>query len=341
MAPELLALEGDFGVGSLVALPVLTSGTLTLHARPSQSPDGGVPVGDAGHADGGTSLDAGLTAADCARHTRLAALRLGVNPSPTSPAVDGGLSADAGVDPEKTTLIGPGPLMLIASGLALDEKRLATRFDEERTAYLGAHPGDTSGAEQKAREVVAGIESAIGPQLRIEPPVTESIPSDAFRISVSQLSPDVSGSMSMVGPGGVRVCVTAGSLVNPVQPPLRADGIAFRDTQTLAPLFKPLQSGSNYRIRVFASTKFEQPNMLNSGTAQDCATTSLTPLADLNVAGKSFVGGRPYSLLLTGAVALSAVCAPVDDRSVVRAGCPGKPDDLVAKLQLLDPQASP
>ena len=326
----LLPLETSFGASDAVTLPALSTGTLSVHVRPpTASAEGGVsfptyPKGDAGSTDAGASAEP----ADCSAATRVAALTL----APDSKLPPG----DAGTERAKTSLTS-GPLFLIASGVALDRGRLDEREKAAQEEYRAKNPGDEPGALLAGRTARAAVESMLGPMLSIESATYTNPPMNAFRLALAQLTPDVSSLMS--GPGGVRVCVTAGTLEKPVEPASpKEPAIAFRDTVMLAPSY---ETGSAYRFRVFPAAKFDSSmtsggNFGSTTTGQDCSTTGLAPLAELSVPKETLVGGHAYQLLFMGAVAPSSLCAPVDETSFVRAGCPVSPDKLGARLLLIE-----
>lgn len=329
--PTVLPLETAFGATGAVALPALSSGILSVHVRPaSTSADGGVLA--APTPDAGAAADAGSPElAECSAATRVAALALSAPPDRDAPL------GDAGTESAKTSLTS-GPLLLIASGVALDQGQLAARFTAAYNDYLGKHPGDEAGAKQAGRAAEAAIQSARGPKLTIEDDADTSVPADSFRLSLSQLTPDVTGLATDTG--AVRICVTAGTLQNSVEPSPKESAIAFRDTVPLMPV-QPYKTREAYRFRVFPANKFDAsmtPGASGSAntSGQDCATTGLTPLAELVVANDAFKGGKAYNLLLMGAVAPSSLCAPVDENSFVRAGCPANPDKLGTRLLLLE-----
>jgi len=333
-----LPLAGDFGVSAPQVLPALSSGTLTLHVQAAPlAADGGVAASDAGvvDADAGALLDAGPSAPeDCARDTRVAALTL--SPERALPVYADAGPADAGATDAAMSSLTAGPLMLVASGLVLDPARITARLDEERAKYLTDHPGDSAGAEEAARLKRVDLMSSLGPRLGIEPLRQADVPSGSLGLWVSQLVPDVAGGTNM-GPGAVRVCVTAGTVETPVQPPARSStGILFRDTYALTPISAPQQASANYRFRVFASSKFDMQGSGGSANTPDCAGTSLTPLAELTVPVANLAPGHSYGLVLKGAVSPSSVCAPVEEHAVVRTGCPLTPDQLAASLQLIE-----
>ncbi len=331
--PSALGLETMFGVTDAIAIPVRERGVLTLHLRPPPLlEDGGVPLDASADADAG---DAGpLPVQDCARATRLAALALG------TPAA--APEADAGLPNRRASLRG-GPLLLVASGLALNEERLARRFEEARTQYLASHPDQTAEADRAGMQAVEQVRTTLGPALHIEadgpmaPP-----PGENFRVSLSQLTSDVSSQLTGdvsgagAGPGSVRVCVTSGTLENPVEPPVKMPAIAFRTRVPLTPAFKP---GLKHRFRVFAASKFDVNTPPTNGgelgsQPQDCATTGLAPLAELLVEENQLAPGESYDLLFFGAVTPTPLCSPVDDQSFVHPGCPLSSTELNAHLIL-------
>jgi hypothetical protein len=81
---------------------------------------------------------------------------------------------------------------------------------------------------------------------------------------------------------------------------------------------------------VFPASKFDTSD---GGVGQECATTGLSPVADLVVLS----AGQAYGLVLAGALAPSSLCAPVDSSSVVQAGCPEPSDQLGPRLLQLAP----
>jgi len=337
--PTPLGLQTAFGVSDAVAIPVRDQGTLTLHLRPPPivMEDGGVPL-DASLGDASTEADAGdagaLPASDCTRATRLAALALSKTTAEADP--------DAGVPSRRTSLSG-GPLLLVASGLVLSEERLARRFEQARTEYLAANPGQNAEAEKAGLAAVEKVRTTFGPALRLEGDGPMALPpGENFRVSLSQLTSDVINQVTSdangasAGPGPVRVCVTSGTLENPVEPPVKMPAIAFRERVPLTPSFKPKLK---YRFRVFSASKFDMNTPPATGgefgtEPQDCATTGLAPLAELSVEADQLAAGESFDLLLFGAVTPTPLCSPVDDQSFVNPGCPLSPSDLGARLIL-------
>lgn len=304
MPPTLLAELPAFGaVEEVPDLGPLASGALTLHQV--------LEVADAG-----VDADAGAGAAPepCAEDTLEAALLLGSEVTDTDGGVDAGLSA----------LRAGGRVSLFATGVALDATRLEARLTAVRERYLEDHPGDQEGADRAAQNARDALLASVGPQLseseEPRPPVDLS-----FRISLSHLVPDVPAPGSS-DPGGLRLCVTAGTLVTPVSPPLMTPAVAFRERRVL---MGPFMSGLPYRFRVYAASTFD-------AAGQDCAIASVKPLAELEVESSRFRAGRTYTLAFIGALAPNSLCTPVDPDSLARASCTEPVEALAAKLVVLD-----
>jgi hypothetical protein len=324
--PVVLALETAFGVTDAVAVPAKNSGTLTVHLRPPPAllDDAGTGVPDAAVAQDSAVTDAGLAVPECSPETRVAALELAQPTTPATPEDAGG--------PTGRSALSSGPLLLVASGVALSKERLDARAAQAQDEYWAANPedGTEAGAQQAGRYAVAQVQATLGPTLRLEGDPGANLASDSFRVSLTQLTPDVTG--SGVGPGAVRVCVTAGTLEKVVEPPAQTLPIAFRNRFALTPVFKP---ALKYRFRVFPASKFDPPPGSNGNMGgQDCATTGLAPLAELFVDEDQLKAGQALELLLMGAVAPTPLCSPVEPNSFVRAGCPLNPSELGARLVL-------
>jgi hypothetical protein len=268
------------------------TGALTLHEPPSLEPDAG--------ADAAT-----LPAENCLEETLTTALAL---PAPQ------GVDAGAG-EPSR------GLGTIFASGLALDAARVEARAQAARAAYLSQHAGDESGAQAEARRTAAELMSTLGPQLTPGNAVPVASPGH-LRLALGQLTPDVPSSDKS---GGVRVCVTAGTLVTPVDPAQELSPIAFREQR---PLSDAYPAGVDYHFRVFSASE------LDSASA-DCATTSLKPLAELTLSRRKLTAEHIYGLVLLGALNPVTVCSPLDESAVVRAGCALPTEELTVQLQLL------
>jgi hypothetical protein len=175
------------------------------------------------------------------------------------------------------------------------------------------------------------MKSLWGPALTIESDTELPVATDSVRLTLTQLVSDVPAKSGEMGPGAVRVCVTSGTLENAVEPSATDNpvGIGFRSRSALRASFKADES---QRIRVFAASKFD--GVEGAAGAQDCATTSLSALAVLQVPRGGFKAGRTYNLMLVGAVAPSGLCAPVNQSYIAQPGCPLPADMLTPQLLL-------
>ncbi len=328
-----LPFSASFGeVTNFESVASLNTGALSLHVEPAPVVDADAGVDDAGVelADAGSELDAGPDAslggefppdgaepAPCTRETRITLLSLGKNQT-------------KGTAPAEAAHATPAARTLIASGVALDPQRLAQRRDELEAQYLEGAPDEFAAAETFAQREVEKLIATYGPKLTLAEEPVAPVESESFTLALTHVVPDVLTSSYGPGPGGIRLCVTTGTLENPVEPPVREAPFQFRSQTQLASTFS---QNVSYRFRVFSAARFDASD--TPALYQDCATTGVVQLAELSVNGETLKAARAHNLLFIGSVAPASLCAPVDPQAVIQAGCPYSIEQLTPRLVLL------
>jgi hypothetical protein len=346
--PRLLAFNdgGSVTFGettSYVKLGAMLSGAITVHRAPG--PDAG-GTGDAGVP---TSVDAGLSRADASVDAGALA------PPQDLPAVDAGgpcdpgsleavlplpvtsawlypeANRDAGVDLDKLGVVREAKegdtLTLFGSGLALDAAELERRRAAARQSYLAGDPTDTIGAEEEARRQVLALESVYGTRFLFAPGLPPE-PS-GFAISLAHLVPDVPSAAQQsktpdAGSGALRLCVT----VDMKESEPRDGGVARFEFRQVAPVGTNFDPRASYSFRLFAESDYQ------AGRGS-CATTSLKPVAKLDVDAGAFSADRSYTLVASGAVAPANTCTSVNATKLVRQDCARAVDALNAQIQIV------
>jgi hypothetical protein len=148
----------------------------------------------------------------------------------------------------------------------------------------------------------------------------------AFALHVAHLVHDVPSAQPN-RPGALRLCVTEGTVERSVLPGRDSEGVPFRMRARLGQSFAaPLA----YRFRFFARDAFDAEN-------KGCATTSLAPVAQLEVDKGTFEAGGSYTLAVMGALSPEGLCFPKEQPPLVQPGCTGRdPSSLVASVQVID-----
>lgn len=329
-----------------VKLGAMSAGAITVYRAPN--PDAGTGVyGDAAlpaPLDAGTSnLDAALDAeagtttpelpevdagGPCDPNSLEAVLPLPVTGSWLYPEA----AKDAGIDLDKLGIVSAAQdgdtLTLFGSGLSLDPAELARRRAAARQAVLAAQPTETLAAEAEARRQVLALESVYGTRFLL---ARGAIPEpNSFALSLAHLVPDVPSAPQQTknpadaGSGALRLCVT----VDMKESEPLDGGVArfeFRQVAAVGTRFDPRAS---YSFRLFAESDY-QPGM---GT---CATTSLKPVAKLDVDAGTFGADQSYTLVATGAVVPANACTSVNATKLVRQDCARAVDGLNAHIQIV------
>jgi hypothetical protein len=299
-------LRAEFGTRSaMLRVSALTSGVLTLQR--TYADDAGV---DAGSADGGREDP-------CAEGTREATIPLPITGqwvAPRSPLTQSDLAALELLP----TLASDAPsITLFGTGVALEPSEVDRLASAARAAA-----NDDEAAESLEREALA---AAFGTRALIQvDPQPDQV--DAFSLSVLHAVPDVPPSAATPANttvGAVRLCLTAANLDRGALPRAPAPGIPFRVRTELGADFDPRLS---YEFRAYAQADFD-------AREQDCATTSLSPIARGSYG--NFVAGHAYTLALIGAVAPSALCS-VDRSPLVRASCSPLAAELAARIEVFE-----
>ncbi|HEX6241838.1 MAG TPA: hypothetical protein VFZ61_13110, partial [Polyangiales bacterium] len=122
----------------------------------------------------------------------------------------------------------------------------------------------------------------------------------------------------------LQLCVTVGQKESEA-----GDGgvprLEFRSVQLLGTQFEP---SASYRFRLFAAADYQQG-------ASSCATSSLKPIARLDVDAGTFEANRSYTLVASGAVAPASTCTTVNSSSLIRQTCALSVDRLNAQIQIV------
>jgi hypothetical protein len=327
-----------------VKLGAMLSGAITVHRAPS--PDAGA-ISDAGAP---TPMDAAASPSPDA-----AAGADALVPAQDIPAVDGGgpcdpgsLEAvlplpvtsawlqpdagnDAGVDLDKLGIVREAKegdtLTLFGSGLSLDPAELARRRAAARQSHLVLNPSDTAGAEAEARRQVLALESLYGIRFLLAHGLAPE--PNGFAISLAHLVPDVPPTAQQIktpdaGSGALRLCVT----VDMKESEPRDGGVARFDFRQVAPVGTNFDPRASYSFRLFAESDYQ------AGRGS-CATTSLKPVAKLDVDAGVFSADRSYTLVASGAVAPANTCTSVNTTKLVRQDCARAVDALQAQIQIV------
>jgi hypothetical protein len=355
---------GSVGFGETtdyVLLPAMATGAITIHRASAPdagtAPDAGAATDAAAPAvqDAGVASDASLDAAardaaaasdasgpDAASPCDLASLEA-VLPLPTTSAwFAPEQSPDAAVDLERlgfiTTAADGDSLTLFGSGLALDAAELARRSAAARQAYLAMDPDDPEGAEAEGRSHVRSLESSYGARFLLARGVAPA--ADRFALSLAHLVPDVpstptvkpgsdagtyagdAGTGMDAGSGALHLCVT----VDQKESEPGDGGLARFEFRSVSGLGNQFDPHASYRFRLFVEAEYQQGQ-------SSCATTSLRPVARLDVDAGTFEPNRSYTLIATGAVAPASVCTSVNSSSLIRQTCARPVDALNAQLQ--------
>jgi hypothetical protein len=340
--PRFLGLMGAFRITTSFAdEPSMKTGTLTLHRAPPPAPvvdagagDAGTP-GDAGAGDGAAPDGGGSEAPldRCDPATREAALPLPIAGSWLDPKSPPDLAA-RGI---ASTLEGGQTITLLASGLALDEAQLHARASDVRSAFLAVHPGDHDGADEAYALAKATLEAALGPRIvpALQGGARDRDAENPFTLSFAHLVPDVPTRGTEEEPpklpagyaesGALRLCVKIDDVEQAAQPAPTVAGLPFR---MRSPVALSSVASLSYNFRVFAADPFDDD-------AKDCAGTSLTPVAELDVSALLLVPGRSYTLVAVGAIAPDELCTPTGEESLARASCPVAAAALKVRLELV------
>ncbi len=300
-------LRAEFGTRSaMMRLPALKGGVLSLQRAPAL--DAGV--------DGGT--DAGVD--PCAQATREATIPLPITGQWLSPRKAYTTQDFAELDLLPTFDSDAPGITLLGTGVALN----ATKVDQLAAAARAAADDEVSANTAEALERAA-LAAAFGPRTLIQPD-PRADQSDRFSLSVLHAVSDVpaaQGTPANTEVGALRVCVTAGNLDQGALPRAPAGGVPFRVRSELGSDFDPKVT---YEFRAYAQADFD-------ARQQDCATTSLSPVARLSYG--AFVGGRAYTLAIIGAIAPNALCS-AGQASLVRSSCSPYPSELGARFEVLE-----
>ncbi len=329
-----LSLLGLYGTATEYrSLDPLSSGALTFHGPRLDEPhmDAGVSQ------DGGLEWDAGsddaaigaaplLPKADepCSADTLEAFL----------PLPFGGEWLDSEMPPSAAELMrlsiadrlsAGSTITLLGSGVALDAAAVSRRVARVRATHLGTFPNDTAGADAAAAAERARLITQIGP--RFVPALERArAPSSGVSMHLAHLIPDVKSADGR-RPGAIRLCVTEGQRERLPLPSVDQPAVAFRTRSALGDDFL---AGIRYTFRVFAADAFD-------AQGKECATTSLAASAELSIDSSTLESGHAYTLIATGAVDPLALCTPLAEDSVVRAGCAGRNTESVrARLLLVE-----
>jgi hypothetical protein len=299
------------GISPRVALPPLTAGELTLHREAPLRLDAGV---DAGPTDGGMLEP-------CSVQTRAAVIPLPLPKSFTDSFVAS--STLSGYDHELRQVVADAvELTMLGSGLALNPTALQMRADQVRRAWLNEHPGDNAGAELRAGEELARVESAYGARMLIQAPAAAA--NNSFSLSVLHAIPNLTGADGGMESEAIRLCVRAGTELEPPFPRVGRPGVPFR---MRAPLEIELNARVEYKFQVFVQSDFDRDR-------GDCST-SLRPIAEKIAPASSFRPGGRYTLALFGAVSANELCS-TNNRSFVQTPCARSASELGPQLDILE-----
>jgi hypothetical protein len=223
---------------------------------------------------------------------------------------------------------GGDPLTLFGSGLSLDPAELSRRATAAGQAYLAAHPGDTAGAEAESRRQVLLLEGLYGSRFLLARGVQPE--PERFALSLAHLVPDVPSATQArpaaadTGSGALRLCIT----VDKKESEPGDGGVArfeFRSVATVGTEFSP---SVGYRFRLFAESDYQ-------AGMDSCATTSLKPVARLDVGAGGFQADRSYTLVASGAVTPASTCTSLNATKLIRQDCARSVDALNAQIQIV------
>jgi hypothetical protein len=305
-------LRAEFGTRSAVLrLPALTDGVLSLHR--ARALDAGID--DAGSPDGGVDDP-------CAEVTREATIPLPIRGTWLAPRDPLSEEDFADLDLLSTFESDAPAITLLGTGVALRASAVDQRAATARAE--AASEGEQAAAAAEALER-ATLAAAFGARALIQPD-PRADQADTFSLSVLHAVADVPPATTVSlnsAVGALRVCMTAGSLDDGARPRPPSPGIPFRVRSWLGSDFEPRLT---YEFRAYAQADFD-------ARQQDCATTSLSPVARASF--DDFVGGRAYTLAILGALDPSALCR-TDRASLVRPSCSPYPSELGARIEIFE-----
>jgi len=343
-ATELPLLDG--GVAALgvptayVQLAPLTSGAITVHRLPSldggreAGPSDAALAGDAEPMDG-AALDGSDGAAEapparCTPDSLEAVMPLtpdlGWLGPPLDPDAGGDSDAAARADRGFVAQAAGGDILtLFGSGFALDAAELTRRQNAQYDSVLQAS-GDMAQAAAAGRRARQRLEANYG--LRFLMSRAGSAAAGRVALSLSHLVPDVPAvpvgqAAPETGSGALHLCMTVGGMevADTFNGP---QGFEFRN---FTPIGSDLDPAVTYRFRLFVQADF--PTGPNA-----CATTSLKPVAELQLDPAHFAAGGSYTLVAWGALSSDSICTGTTP--LVRPSCARPADMLRPRIDVLE-----